>query len=86
MLYKSVEGKENIDINDYIIPGQLSSRGHSKKLYMKSFEKDVRKFSFSDKTIDQWNILPEEIMCVKIIHSFKEKYGKLVSKDGTQQA
>ncbi len=33
MLYKCVEGIEKIDINEYIIPGQSSLRGHSKKLY-----------------------------------------------------
>ncbi len=60
MLYKCVEGKEKIDSNGYIIPSQLPSRGHSKKLYKKRLKKDVRKFSFPHRATDQWKALPEK--------------------------
>ena len=86
MLYKCVEGKEKIDSDEYIIPTQLASRGHSKKLYKKRLKKDVRKFSFPHRAIDQWNVLPEEVVCAKNIHKFKEKYDKTVLKDGTLRA
>ena len=55
MLYKCVEGKEIIDINEYIVPRQSYSRGHNEKLYKKRLRKDVKKFSFPDRAIDQWN-------------------------------
>ena len=71
MLYKCVEGKEKIDRNEYIIPTQLPSRGHSKKLFKKRLKKDVRKFSFPHRAIDQWNVLPEEVVCANNIHKFK---------------
>ncbi len=86
MLYKCVEGIEKIDINEYIIPSRSSSRGHSKKLYKKRLKKDVKKYSFHDRAIDKWNALPEEVVCVKSIHSFEEKYDEIMSKDGTKQA
>ena len=57
MLYKCVEGKEKIDSNEYIIPTQLASRGHSKKLYKKRLKKDVRKLNFSRRTIDQYHVV-----------------------------
>ncbi len=77
MLYKCVEGMEKIDVKEYVLPSQSSSRGHSKKLYKKGLKKDVKKHSFSARVIDKWNALPEEALCVKSIHGFKEKYDKV---------
>ena len=85
MLYKCIEGKEKIDSMEYIIPKQSASRGHSKKLYKKSLKKDVRKFSFPGRAIDQWNALPE-VVCANSIHKFKDKYDETVLKDGTLRA
>ncbi len=82
MLYKCVEGMEKIDVKEYVIPSQSSSRRHSKKLYKKRLKKDVKKYSFPDRAIGKWNALPEEVVCVKSIHSFKEKYDEM-SKYGT---
>ncbi len=64
------------------IPSQSSLRGHSKKLYKKRLKKDVKKYSFPDRAIDKWNALPE-VVCVKSIHGFKEKYDEMMSKYGT---
>ncbi len=82
MLYKCVEGKDKIDRNEYIIFIQLISRGHSKKIYERLI-KDVRKLSFPYRAIDQWNVLPEEVVCANNIHKLKEKYNKAVLKDKT---
>ncbi len=65
---------------------QSCSRGHCKKLYKKRLKKDVKKYSFPDTATDKWNALPEEVVCVKSIHSFKEKYDEMMSKDGTKRA
>ncbi len=43
MTYKYVEGIENMDVNEYVLPSQSSLRGHSKKLYKKRLKKDVKK-------------------------------------------
>ncbi len=87
MVYICVEGIEKLDVNEYVIPSQSTLRGHSKKLYKKSLKKDVnKKYSFPDRAIGKWNALPEEVVCVKSIHSFKEKYDELMSKDGTKRA
>ncbi len=83
MLYQFLEGMKKIDVKEYIIPTQSSLRGHSKKLYKKRLKKDVKKYSFPDRAIDKWNALPEEVVCVKSIHGFKEKYDEMMSKYGT---
>ena len=38
-----------------------------------------------DRAIDQWNKLPEEVVCANNIHKFKKKYDKTVLKDGTYE-
>ncbi len=48
-----------LDINEYVIPSQTSLRGHNKKIYKKSLKNDVKKYSFPDRAIDNWNALPE---------------------------
>ncbi len=65
MLYKYVEGIENIDVNEYVIPSQSTLRGHSKKLYKKRLRKDVEEYNFPDRVIDKWNALPKEVACIK---------------------
>ncbi len=80
------EGTEKTDVNEYVIPSQSSVRGHSKKLYKERLKKDVKKYSYRDRAIDKWNAIPEEVVCVKSIHSFKEKYDEVMSKDGTKRA
>ncbi len=77
MLYKCAEGMEKIDVKEYVIPSQSSLRGHSKKLYKKRLKKDVKKYRFPNRVIDKWNALPEEVLCVKSIHGFKEKYDEI---------
>ncbi len=67
---------EKMDVNEYLIPSQSSLRGHSKKLYKKRLKKDVKKYSFSDRPIEKWNALPEEVVCVKSIagHDNRKPY------------
>ncbi len=68
-------------MKEYVIPSQSSLRGHSKKLYKKRLKKDVKKYSFPDRAIDERNALPE-VVCVKSIHGCKENY-EMKSKYGT---
>jgi hypothetical protein len=85
-LHKCVEGKEKIDINEYIERRHSSSRRRSDKLYKKRLKKDVRKFSFPDRSIEQWNISAEVVVCAKNIYTFKEKYDKTLLRNRTQRA
>ena len=52
---------------------QSSLRGHSLKLNKKRVRLDVAKFSFSNRVVNEWNILDEEIISGCPLAGFKRK-------------
>jgi len=60
-VFKILEGYENIDQEVFFNMSQSSIRGHSLKLNKKRVRLDVAKFSFSNRVVNEWNILDEEI-------------------------
>ena len=52
------------------------------KLAKRRGDKDVQKYSFPNRAVDQWNSLLDDVVCAKSIHKFKEKYNWIL-KDGT---
>ena len=47
--------------------------GHSLKLYKPSFRLDIRKYSFSQRVINEWNLLPDELMECTTVNNFKKR-------------
>ena len=43
------------------------TRGHSMKLYKERVYKNVYKYSFGNRVIDQWNSLPEDFISETIV-------------------
>jgi len=52
---------------------QSSLRGHSLKLNKKRVRSDVAKFSFSNRVVNEWNILDEEIISGCSLAGFRRK-------------
>ena len=50
------------------------------KLYKERVIKDVCKYSFVNRVIDQWNSLPEEVISATSINSFKNRLDKFLTK------
>lgn len=74
MLYKFVKGRENIYGKDFLIsldnhPQQDTIRNSIQKM----LKKDVRKFSYPYKAIDEWNVLSKDIMRSKKHPQFYRK-------------
>ena len=82
-LYKCATGMIEIDKQDFIQFSNRTTRGHSKKIQKKRGDKDVRKFNFPNRIIDQWNSLPEQIVSAKNINQFKKLYDDMTQTDGT---
>ena len=51
-------------------------RGHNKKLFLPKFSKDIRKYSFNCRTVQNWNNLPYEVVNAKTIKEFEIRLDK----------
>ena len=58
------------------------TRGHNFTLVKKQSRLDVRKFSFSQRTINVWNTLSEESVHASIVNMFKNRIDKYLVKAG----
>ena len=77
-MFKILNGYENIDSNIFFeIKESKITRGHNFTLVKKQSRLDVRKFSFSQRTIKVWNKSSTE--CV---HMFKNRIDKYLVKSG----
>ena len=77
-VFKILKGYENIDQEVFFDMSQSSLCGHSLELNKKrvSFRLDVAKFSFSNRVVNEWNILDEEIISGCSLAGFKWKFGR----------
>ena len=55
----------------------LSTRGHSVKLMKHHCTTDLRKYFFSERVIDRWNMLTEDCVSSSTINEFKGKLTKI---------
>ena len=85
-MFKILNGYENIDSNIFFeIKESKITRGHNYTLVKKQSRLDVRKFSFSQRTINVWNNLSTD--CVHAgrtssVNMFKNTIDKYLVKAG----
>ncbi len=58
------------------------TRGHHFTLVKKQSRLDVRKFSFSKRTVNVWNKLSAECVHASSVHMFKNRIDKYLVKAG----
>jgi hypothetical protein len=76
-VFKIMSGHYNIDPKDFFqVPTNNQTRGHSKKIAKPSIRTTLKKNSFSYRTIDSWNSLPESIIQAPSLNSFKNRLDK----------
>ena len=66
------------------VPSYLSRVDHKWKIRARRQRTDVRKFSFVDRTIADWNRLPEEVIRDSHgkWHIFRKRIGKVLTDEG----
>ena len=78
-VFKILNGYENIDSNIFFeIKESKITRGHNYTLVKKQSRLDVRKYSFSQRTINAWNKLSTD----SSVNMFKNKIDKYLPKAG----
>ena len=82
-LFKILNGYENIDSNIFFeIKESKITRGHNYTLVKKQSRLDVRKYSFSQRTINVWNNLSTDCVQASSVNMFKNKIDKYLVKAG----
>ena len=71
--YKIVSGIDRLDPNIFFEQpkGNMDTRGHSSKMFKKSFRTNLRMYSFSNRIHSDWNSLPDCIVNSKTPNTFK---------------
>ena len=59
----------------------LSLRGHTQKLFKRRSKLEVRRNFFSQRIVDKWNKLPQEVIDSPSTNAFKNRYDKFYRKD-----
>ena len=82
-VFKILNGYENIDSNIFFeIKESKITRGHNYTLVKKQSRLDVRKYSFSQRTINVWNKLSTDCVHASSVNMFKNKIDKCLAKAG----
>ena len=73
--YKILTNKENISKEKFFTVSDSCTRGHSLKLYKPSMKskRNLRKYFYSQRVINDWNSLTEEAVSATTTNSFKNK-------------
>ena len=57
-IWKLLQNMEDVDASKYFVRVMSSFRGHCYQLFKQWLNKDVWKYSFTDRQADLWNSLP----------------------------
>ena len=69
-----IKGIDKVDADKFFKKSSSVIRSHSKKLYKLPFKSHLRKYSFSQRVIDDWNRLPGELVEVSTVNEFKSGF------------
>ena len=73
-VFNILNGYENIDRNIFFtVKEERRTRGHGVTLAKKQCRLDIRKFSFSQRTVNEWNRLSADCVGASSVNIFKNK-------------
>ena len=72
-VYKIVKGFDDVEAQSFFEMSFTSLRGHSFKLYKKHVNTNTGKFSFTNRIVNTWNLLPVNVVSCSTVDSFKHK-------------
>ena len=76
-------GRENIDASVFFRKATYTCLGgNSMKLYKPGFKKTCRQNFFSQRIVDDWNSLPDEVVTAESLNSFKKRLDEHCLRNG----
>ena len=80
-VFKIMKGYDNINSNKFFeLKDYKTTRGHSERFTKKSSRLDVRKYSFSQRVVNEWNGLDQSSIDSSSLNVFKNRLDKYLSK------
>ena len=78
-LFKITHGIYDEQVTSDVLPlqGTTRTRGHKYTMYKRSSRLDIRKFSFTFRTVDQWNNLPDHVVDAETVKAFESRLDKI---------
>ena len=71
-VFKIINGMDRLDPHNFFtFPPNNNTRGHSQKVFMGRSRLDLSRSVFSQRTIHDWNYLPEHVISCASLNSFK---------------
>ena len=80
MVYKIVEGMVSGGSREWFIRDMQGRRGHSRKLFKRRFCKEVGRQRFSNRCVEAWNDLPEEVVSSGDVNEFKKNLDRFLCR------
>ncbi len=78
---------DKIDKDDLLLPARSQGlRSHGKKLRKGNSLRDLKNYSFPQRSVDMWNNLREEVVEARNVHQMKEKSDSCRYGDRTNRA
>ena len=82
-VFKILNGYENIDRNMFFrLKKDSRTRGHEVKLVKDQCRLDIRKYSFSQRTVNEWNKLSTDCITDSNVNMFKNKLEPYLRRAG----
>ena len=83
-VFKIMNGIDKSDKDQlFTVQSESRTRGHTQKLIKKQFRLDLRKHFFSQRVVDEWNSLSEEIITSETVNQFKARLNKFWKEKST---
>ena len=82
-VFKIMKGLEGLNREDFFeMEVDKRTRGHTLKILKRGARLDCRKYSFSQRVVNNWNALPAEAVSCTTVNSFKGKIAPLIQHIG----
>ena len=80
-VFKIIKGCDKVDYQKFFQLSTSQLRGHTYKLYKIRVLTNIGKFAFSNRVVDYWNKLPEDVVSCSNVNSFKGKIDRIIKND-----
>jgi ribonuclease P/MRP protein subunit RPP40 len=79
-VFKILKGFDEVNSSKFFELADTRCRGNSLKLHKERFNRNLGKFTFSNRIVNAWNRLPEEVVSCDTVNNFKIKLDHFIKE------